>query len=116
MLLISEAINSAILGASRVARAKGGSGRIKVVTVMSEHAAVRDCADYCAEHGFDVAWLPVDAEGCVVMEAAAQIIDDTTILVSVMAVNNETGVRQDLKSLADMAYKHGALKNETKSA
>ena len=105
----TEAINLAILGAARAAQAQGGSGRTKVVTVMSEHAAVRDCADYCAEHGFDVAWLPVDAEGCVIMEAASQIIDDTTILVSVMAVNNETGVRQDLKTLSEMAHAHGAL-------
>lgn len=105
----TEAINLAVLGAARAARSEGGSGRTTIVTARAEHAAVRDTAEYCAEHGFDVVWLPVDADGRIDLAAAALLINTSTILVSVMAVNNETGVMQDLKVLSDLAHAHGAL-------
>ncbi len=105
----TEAINLAVLGAARAARSEGGSGRTTIVTAHAEHAAVRDTAEYCAEHGFDVVWLPVDADGRIDLAAAALLINTSTILVSSMAVNNETGVMQDLKAISALAHARGAL-------
>ncbi|MCX6141059.1 MAG: cysteine desulfurase family protein [Candidatus Kapabacteria bacterium] len=105
----TEAINLAILGAARAAQAPGGSGRSKIVTVHSEHAAVRDSAEYCAEHGIEVIWLSLDSEGRIDLDAAARSVDGNTILLCVMSVNNETGVMQDLKALSGIAHAHGAL-------
>jgi len=102
----TEAINIAILGAMRHARAEGGRNRL--VTVRTEHAAVRDAAERCAAEGADVAWLPVDREGRVDLEAAREMITDRTAVVSVMAVNNETGVKQDLAAIGALARERGA--------
>lgn len=104
----TEAINLCILGAARQA-SQSGSQRNRIVTVPTEHAAVRDAAQYCAERGFDVVWLPVDSDGRVEIEAVRQAVNDKTILLSVMAVNNETGVKQDLATLSSIAHEHGAL-------
>lgn len=104
----TESINIAILGTARAARRTGGSRRNRIVTVKSEHAAVRDVADYCAEQGFDVVWIPVDSNGVVDIDVAATLINDDTILVSVMLVNNETGVMQDLVTLSALAHAHDA--------
>jgi len=104
----TEAINIAILGAAKAAQRSDGSGRRRIVTVQSEHAAVRDAAEHCAEQGFDVVWMPVDADGVVDLGAAASFINSDTIVVSVMLVNNETGVLQDLAALSALAHAHGA--------
>lgn len=105
----TEGINLAIIGAARAAQAEGGSGRRKIVTMKTEHPAVRDAAEYCTRLGCEVVYLPVDTEGRVDVNAAHATIDDQTILVSVMIVNNETGVVQDIKPIADIAHQHGAL-------
>ncbi|MBM4178988.1 MAG: cysteine desulfurase [Ignavibacteria bacterium] len=105
----TEGINLAIMGSVRAALAEGGSGRRKVVTMQTEHAAVRDAADQCRMLGCEVVYLPADSNGRVSIEAAQEQIDANTIIVSVMVVNNETGVVQDLKSIADIAHQHGAL-------
>lgn len=105
----TEGINLAIIGAARAAQAEGGSGRRKIVTMKTEHPAVRDAAEYCMRMGCEVVYLPVDTEGRVDVDAARASIDDQTILVSVMIVNNETGVVQDIRPIADIAHQHGAL-------
>ncbi len=103
----TEAINIAIFGSMRHARASG-TGRDRLVTVRTEHAAVRDAAERCAIEGFDVAWIPVDRDGRVDMDAARELVTDRTALVSVMAVNNETGVKQDLAAIGAIARERGA--------
>lgn len=105
----TEGINLAIIGAARAAQAEGGSGRRRIVTMMTEHPAVRDAAEYCKRFGCEVVYLPVDSQGRVDIKVARSSINSETILVSVMIVNNETGVVQDLKPIADIAHEHGAL-------
>lgn len=105
----TEGINLAIIGAARAAMSAGGSGRNKIVTMRTEHPAVRDAATYCTRFGCEVVWIPVDNHGQIDLEAAREIIDDSTLLVSVMIVNNETGVVQDMRPISDIAHKHGAF-------
>lgn len=105
----TEGINLAVIGAARAALAEGGSGRRTIVTMKTEHAAVRDAAEYCRSLGCNIVYLPVDADGRIDMDAARNSINSDAIIVSVMTVNNETGVVQDLKSISELAHQHGAL-------
>jgi cysteine desulfurase len=102
----TEAINLAMLG---IARRLQGSTRRKVVTVKSEHTAVLDCAEQCGRMGMDVIYLDVDYNGLVDVQQARSVVDDVTAVFSVMLVNNETGVIQDLKPLSELAHSVGAL-------
>ena len=104
----TESINTAIQGCATAHVRAGGERRV-IVSVKSEHVAVRDAVARCAEEGFEIRWLPVDADGRVVMQEAEHLIDDNVLLVSVMLVNNETGVLQDVGALSDLAHRHGAL-------
>ncbi len=86
----TESDNLAVLGA---ARALSGKGR-HVVTTAIEHEAVAHACDQLEREGFSVTRVPPDASGVVPADAVAQAFRDDTILVSVMAANNETGVIQ----------------------
>lgn len=101
----TEAINLAILG---MARRSDGS-RNTIVTVASEHAAVLDACTHCEQLGLTVIKLGVDSDGHLDPNDLAAVVNDKTLLVCVMAVNNETGVVQDLKPLADIAHRAGAF-------
>ena len=105
----TEANNIAIKGAARHA-AMQGSERRRVVTVATEHQCVlQSVADLAAE-GFDPVVLPVAADGRLDPAALAEALAAApTLLVSVMAANNETGVLQDLPALAALAHAGGAL-------
>ncbi len=99
----TEAINMALIGAMR------RSGRKKLVTIATEHAAVRDTAFWLEREGFELALLPVDGEGLIDLDTARAIIDEGTAIVAAMAVNNEIGVIQPLAELAAIARNVGAL-------
>lgn len=103
----TEAINIAIQGCAAMQLRQGQ--RRKVVSLRSEHPAVRDAISRCGDEGFDIVWLPLDHDGRVVMEEAERLIDDQVLLVSIMMVNNETGVLQDLAALSALAHRHGAI-------
>lgn len=102
----TEAINLAILGLTR--KAEVGSRRT-IVTTGTEHAAVRDALEHCRECKWNVVQIPVNEHGVVDLEAARQLVTDDTLMVCVMAVNNETGVIQDLTALSAIAHEHGAV-------
>lgn len=102
----TEALNIAIVGAARAGKAMG---RTKIVTIATEHAAVRDTMLALAEEGFEAVLLPVDGEGLVDLDAAQAAIDGRTALVAAMLVNNEIGVIQPVAALAEMARAQGAL-------
>ncbi len=104
----TESNNIAIKGAARFAAAQG-SPRRRVITVATEHKCVLDSVLELRAEGFDPILLPVGADGLLdpaVLEAALAV---PTVLVSVMAANNETGVLQDLPALAATARAAGAL-------
>lgn len=101
----TESNNLAILGA---ARAAGATDRRRVVTVRTEHKSVLEPCRQLAHEGFDVIELPVASDGLVSPDVLADALRTPTCLVSVMAVNNETGVVQPLRRLAELVKASGA--------
>jgi cysteine desulfurase len=104
----TEANNLAIKGAARFAAAQG-SDRRRVVTLATEHKCVLESVKALAAEGFEPVILPVDANGLADPDALRAAVDDRTLLVSVMAVNNEIGVIQDLAAIGEVAKAAGAL-------
>ena len=104
----TEANNLAIKGAARFAAAQG-SDRRRIVTVATEHKCVLESVKALAGEGFEPVILPVDANGLLDLDALRAAVDETTLLVSVMAVNNEIGVIQDLAAIGEIAKAAGAL-------
>ncbi|MES2462710.1 MAG: cysteine desulfurase family protein [Armatimonadota bacterium] len=103
----TEADNSALLGVLLAARE--ASGRDHLVTALTEHHAVLDCARFAEKTlGFRVTYLPVDPEGFVNPDAVAAAITDRTALVSVMHANNEIGTIQPIRDIARHARERGA--------
>ncbi|WP_280385898.1 cysteine desulfurase family protein [Nocardia wallacei] len=102
----SEANLLALRGAALASR----SPRPHIVTQASEHPAVlHTCRALERLHGARVTLLPVDADGLVDPAALADAVGDETVLVSVMAANNETGALQPIPELAAIAHGHGAV-------
>jgi len=104
----TESNNLAIKGAARFANGQG-SPRRQIVTVATEHKCVLEAVQDLADEGFEPVFLPVGSDGLVDPEALRTALEMPTLLVSVMAVNNETGVIQDISGLAAIARAAGAL-------
>lgn len=104
----TESNNLAIKGAARFAAAHG-TPRRRIVTAATEHKCVLAAVADLAEEGFEPVVLPVGHDGLLDPERLAAAVDETTLLVSVMAVNNEIGVVQDLAAIAAIAKRAGAL-------
>ena len=83
--------------------------RKKIVVSKVEHPAVLSLAKELERRGNKVSQIPVDSNGMLDMNAARELIDDETAVVSVMWANNETGNIQDVETLAEIAHKNGAL-------
>jgi cysteine desulfurase len=93
----TESNNLAVLG---LARAHAGRGR-HLICASTEHHAVLNAFEHLRDRErFDVTFLPVDRRGCVDPDELTRLIRNDTILVSVMAANNETGVLQSMDELA----------------
>ncbi len=104
----TESNNIAIKGAARFATSMGNARR-RIITVATEHKCVLESvADLTAE-GFEPVYLPVGSDGLLDPDTLRQALQTPTLLVSIMAVNNETGVIQDLAGLASIAKQAGAL-------
>ena len=99
----SEANNLALAGAMRAA-----TGRNRLIVSAVEHASVLACARALESEGFALTILPVRPNGAVEPEALAEQLGDDVALVSVMAVNNETGVRQPIEELGPLVKQAGA--------
>ncbi len=91
----TEANNLALKG---IAEACFGRGR-HIITVQTEHSAVLDPCAYLASLGFEVTYLPVQTNGLVDLDDLEKAFREDTILVSVMAANNEIGVLQPLAAI-----------------
>ena len=101
----TEAINIAIKG---VAESYFGNGK-HILTVSTEHKAVLDTFKDLEQKGFEITYLPVQKNGLVDLDELKQAIRPDTILVSVMYINNETGVIQPIKEIATLTHEKGAL-------
>lgn len=104
----TEANNIAIKGAARFA-ASMGDARRRIVTVATEHKCVLEAVADMAGEGFEPVVLPVGSDGLLDPGELRKALVTPTLLVSVMAVNNETGVIQDIPALAAMTKEAGAL-------
>lgn len=101
----TEANNLAIKG---VAEAYFSQGK-HIITVQTEHRAVLDPCKYLQTLGFEVTYLPVSHQGLIDLVQLEQAIRPDTILVSVMAANNEIGVLQPLREIGAICRKHEVL-------
>ncbi|MBE9028797.1 IscS subfamily cysteine desulfurase [filamentous cyanobacterium LEGE 11480] len=99
----TEANNLAIKG---VAEAHHSRGR-HIVTVATEHNAVLDPCRYLESLGFEITILPVLSDGLVDLEKLEPALRDDTILVSVMAANNEIGVLQPITQIGQLCHDRG---------
>ena len=98
----TESCNLALRGSARIASPK----RTRIVTVATEHPAVLETVLDLRQSGFDVVVLPVKSDGLLDLNRLEEAVDDSTLLVSVMAVNNEIGVVQPLSDIAAICHKH----------
>lgn len=106
----TEAINLAIKGVVENYQSLGKH----IVTVQTEHKAVLDVCGYLEKHGrfgdpIEVTYLPVQPDGLLDLDVVKAAIRPDTMLVSVMLVNNETGVIQPIEEIAQLAHEAGAL-------
>jgi len=100
----TESTNLAIFGAARMLKNKGRH----IITSSVEHHAVLYCFEYLAKHeGFEATYLPVDSEGVVSVEALRKALRPDTILVSIMAANNEIGSIHPVAELGAVCREKG---------
>jgi cysteine desulfurase len=105
----TEAINLAIKGVAENYQRKASGQPGHIVTVQTEHKAVLDVCGYLETRGFAVTYLPVQPNGLLDLDVLKAALRPDTMLVSVMAVNNETGVIQPIEEIARLAHEVGAL-------
>lgn len=84
-------------------------GRNRIILPDTEHAAVRDTALWYGNQGFDVLLHPVEPDGRIALERLRSVADERTALIASMLVNNEIGVIQPVREIADLAHQAGAL-------
>jgi cysteine desulfurase len=101
----TESNNLALKGAAGLYRRQGDH----LVTVVTEHRAVLDPCKRLEQQGFRVTFLPVDLFGRVSIEQLAEAVTPQTILVSVMAANNEIGTLQPLEAVGRLCKQRGVL-------
>jgi cysteine desulfurase len=101
----TESINTALKGAFEAYHTKGNH----IITCKTEHKAVLDTCVYLEEKGATITYLNVDREGRIDLDELNNSFTDKTILVCIMAANNETGVLQDVEKIAQITHQHEAL-------
>jgi cysteine desulfurase len=105
----TESNNIAIKGAARFAARYGVGDRKRIVTIATEHKCVLEAVGDLKDEGFEPVFLPVGRDGLLDPQVLRDALTVPTLLVSIMAVNNETGVVQDIASYAQIAKAAGAL-------
>ncbi|MEX0812640.1 MAG: cysteine desulfurase family protein [Chitinophagales bacterium] len=101
----TEGINLILRGVAGLYQSKGKH----IITCATEHKAVLDtCADL-EKQGFEITYLPVDKNGLIDLKTLENAIRTDTILIAIMWANNETGVIQDMKAIAEMAHRHKVI-------
>ena len=101
----TEADNHAIKGLTELEKSRG-KGNHHIITSSVEHHAVLHTCQYLEQRGFEVTYLPVDRYGRIRIEQLREAIRDTTVLISIMHVNNENGTVQPLEEICEIAQEH----------
>lgn len=101
----TEAINLGIKGAAAAYQSKGRH----FITCTTEHRAVLDVFEHLERDGAEVTRLPVQPDGRLDPEPLRSALRNDTVLVAIMLANNETGVLQPIRELAELTHERGAL-------
>lgn len=100
----TEADNTALFGAAQARKRRGN----KIITSQIEHPAVLESCRKLEESGFRIEYIPVDTNGVIDMNALENALDEQTILISVMHVNNEVGSIQPVSDIIDLKNRIGS--------
>ncbi|HEY0457404.1 MAG TPA: cysteine desulfurase family protein [Verrucomicrobiae bacterium] len=102
----TESNNMAIFGVAQLLRGRGRH----IITSQVEHHSVLQCCEYLGKnYGFEVTYLPVNTEGSVSLADLEQALRPETILVTIMAANNETGTLQPVAEVGKICRERGIL-------
>jgi cysteine desulfurase len=101
----TESINLAIKGIYEA----NSLQKNHIITIKSEHKAVLDTCNYLAKKGAEITYLDIDEKGNILIDNIEKAFQSNTILVSVMAANNEIGNIYPIKEIAEMAHQQNAL-------
>lgn len=101
----TEADNMAVIGAAMANQTKGKH----IITTQIEHHAVLDSCKFLQRQGFDVTFLPVNADATIDLEKLKATIRDDTILITMMHVNNEVGTILPIKEVGQIAKEKGII-------
>src|SRR5271163_457755 len=101
----TESNNLALKGIAEMYRERGNH----IITQVTEHKAVLDSCKRLEKYGYRVTYLPVKADGLIDLEDLKRAIDDKTILVTIMAANNEIGVVQPIAEIGKLCHEKGVI-------
>src|SRR5215467_5245788 len=101
----TESDNLAIKGVAEANREKGNH----IVTAVTEHKAVLDSLQHLEKYGYQITYLPVQSDGRIDLNDLERALGDKTILVTIMAANNETGVLQPLAEIGNLCRQRGVV-------
>jgi cysteine desulfurase len=101
----TESNNLAIKGVAEMYREKGNH----IITVATEHKAVLDTCKRLEKYGYRVTYVPVGRDGLIDLDDLERALDDKTILVTIMAANNEIGVLQPIEAIGALCKERGVL-------
>lgn len=101
----TESDNLALKGVAEGCREKGDH----IITAVTEHKAVLDSCKHLEKIGCRVTYLPVGSDGLIDLDQLKDAFTDRTILVSIMAANNETGVLQSIEEIGRLCRQRGVL-------
>jgi cysteine desulfurase len=101
----TESDNLAIKGVAEMYRQKGNH----IITAVTEHKAVLDTGKRLEKYGYRVTYLPVQKDGLIDLDDLKRAMDDNTILVTIMAANNEIGVLQPIEEIGKLCRERGVL-------
>src|SRR5881227_3614869 len=101
----TEGDNLAIKGVAKMYKEKGNH----IITAVTEHKAVLDTCKRLEKYGFRVTYLPVHKDGLIDLDELKRAIDDKTILVTIMAANNEIGVLQPITEIGKLCRERGVI-------
>jgi cysteine desulfurase len=102
----SESDNLAIRGTAFARRRPGERGHL-VTSAVEHHAVLYTCQQLARDFGFDVDYVPVDAQGIVDPADIERVIREDTLLISIMSANNEVGTIQPIADIGALAHERG---------